>query len=178
MPHKASVISSTRRTETPARYISNLRFFDRALAPPITLDDCRLKPLLAKLRYLQPHFLRPWSADCAHNGRRGCPDVLSLRSYRCALQSRSASASYSVQCLLHTPSNDTVEVAPDPFIISRDDITQRTRCSLNHGGPPVQPDSGQSALSICAKDFVHHQIAHGASRGDSTLYSIGSTRSL
>jgi hypothetical protein len=25
-------------------------------------------------------------------------------------------------------------VAPDPFIINRDDIAQRTRCSLSHGG--------------------------------------------
>ena len=40
---------------------------DRALAPPITLDDRRLEGLLAKLRYPQPH--QPWSVACARSGR-------------------------------------------------------------------------------------------------------------
>src|SRR5262249_19420683 len=32
------------------------RFLHRALAPPVTFDNCRLERLLAKLRYLQPNF--------------------------------------------------------------------------------------------------------------------------
>ena len=58
VPHKASVMSSARRTETPARY-TDQRFLDRALAPPIALDDRRLKGLLAKLRYPQLHCIHP-----------------------------------------------------------------------------------------------------------------------
>src|SRR5262249_30101159 len=39
-----------------------------------------------------------------------------------------------VQRLLHAPSHDPVEVALDPLVVNRDDIVQRTRCSLGHGG--------------------------------------------
>src|SRR6516164_6620489 len=50
-------MSSTRRTDTRARYIHlDQRLFDRALAPPIALDDRRLERLPAQLRNPQPHL--------------------------------------------------------------------------------------------------------------------------
>src|SRR5581483_6594871 len=39
-----------------------------------------------------------------------------------------------VQRLLHAAADDTVQVVLDPLIVNRDDIAQRTRCSLSHGG--------------------------------------------
>src|SRR5262249_21730703 len=34
----------------------------------------------------------------------------------------------------HTSSHDPVEVVLDPLVVDRDDIVQRTRCRLGHGG--------------------------------------------
>src|SRR4029450_765788 len=56
VPHNASVMSSTRRTDTPARYISISASSNRALAPPIALDNSRLKRLLAQLWYPHPYL--------------------------------------------------------------------------------------------------------------------------
>ena len=56
LPHRASVMSSTRRTDTPARYISNQRLLHRALTPPVALDDRRLEGLRPKLWDLQAHL--------------------------------------------------------------------------------------------------------------------------
>ena len=39
-----------------------------------------------------------------------------------------------VQRLLHAASHHPVEVVLDPLVVNRDDIAQRTRCSLGHGG--------------------------------------------
>src|SRR5678815_2612767 len=39
-----------------------------------------------------------------------------------------------VQRLLHAAPHHPVEVVPDPIVVDRDDIVQRTRCSLGHGG--------------------------------------------
>src|SRR5262245_7827798 len=53
----------------------------------------------------------------------------------CALHSRSASASSrAVQRLLHASSHDLVDVVLDPLVVNRNDIVQRSRCNLGHGG--------------------------------------------
>jgi hypothetical protein len=39
-----------------------------------------------------------------------------------------------VQRLLHTAPHHPVEVVLDPIVVDRDDIVQRTRCRLGHGG--------------------------------------------
>ena len=39
-----------------------------------------------------------------------------------------------VQRLLHTAPDNTVQVVLNPLIVNGDDIAQRTRCSLSHGG--------------------------------------------
>src|SRR5262249_60427091 len=39
-----------------------------------------------------------------------------------------------VQRLLHRATDHTVQVTFDPLVINRDDIAQRTRCILCHGG--------------------------------------------
>jgi hypothetical protein len=49
VPHNASVMSSTRRTDTPLH---------RALPPPIALDDRRLERLLPQLGHPQRHLAR------------------------------------------------------------------------------------------------------------------------
>ena len=43
LPHSASVMSSTRRTETPARYISMRASSTLLLPAAIPLDDCSLE---------------------------------------------------------------------------------------------------------------------------------------
>jgi hypothetical protein len=53
---------------------------------------------------------------------------------RCALHSRSASASRRAFRVSSTlPRTTPVEVILDPLVVDRDDIVQRTRCSLIHG---------------------------------------------
>jgi hypothetical protein len=39
-----------------------------------------------------------------------------------------------VQCLLHRAPNNPVQMTLDPLVVDRDDIAQRTRCILCHGG--------------------------------------------
>src|SRR5262245_24340221 len=39
-----------------------------------------------------------------------------------------------VQCLLHRAPYQPVQVVLDPLVVDRDDIAQRTRCILCHGG--------------------------------------------
>jgi hypothetical protein len=53
VPHSASVMSSTRRTETPNWIHLNQRFLDRALPSAIAFNNCRLKGLPPQFRYLQ-----------------------------------------------------------------------------------------------------------------------------
>lgn len=49
-------MSSTRRTLTPARYISISASSTRRLAPPVTLDDRRFEEQVAQLRNAQRYF--------------------------------------------------------------------------------------------------------------------------
>lgn len=57
VPHWASVISSTRRTETPAKYIHLYqRLHDRGLAASVTLYNRRLEGLPVLLGDLQGEF--------------------------------------------------------------------------------------------------------------------------
>src|SRR5215469_5856840 len=66
---------------------------------------------------------------------RGCPDSRShSRRSQPAAQPVRFGLEQGVQRLLHAPSHDPVEVALDPLVVNRDDIVQRTRCSLGHGG--------------------------------------------
>jgi hypothetical protein len=39
-----------------------------------------------------------------------------------------------VQRLLHAAPHDPIEVVLDPIVVNRDDIGQRTRCIVQHGG--------------------------------------------
>src|SRR6516165_3042555 len=40
-----------------------------------------------------------------------------------------------VQGLLHRPTDHPVQVIFDPFVIDLNNVAQRTRCILSHGGP-------------------------------------------
>jgi hypothetical protein len=72
-----------------------------------------------------------------------------------------------VQRLLHATANHPVEVALDPLVVNRDDIAQRTRCILVHGGSLLlswlrlatssSARFGAVALPNCAKDSVPHR---------------------
>jgi hypothetical protein len=53
VPQRASVMSSTRRTEIPARYISISASSTRALPPAIAFDDRSLEGLAPQFRNLQ-----------------------------------------------------------------------------------------------------------------------------
>ena len=107
---------------------------DRALAPPVTLDDRRLEGLLAKLRYPQL-YLAGLGLQLALvvAGSRIATGFAALVALRIAQPIR-LGVQQSVQRLLHAPSNHAVEVALDPLIVNRDDMAQWTRCSLGHGG--------------------------------------------
>jgi hypothetical protein len=102
----------------------NQSFLDRALPPPIALDDGRLKSLPAKLRYPQAHLAGlglQIALVMAGPGIATCLDTLvALRiakPVRFGVQQR-------VQRLLHAAPYDPVEVVPDPLVVNRDDIVQ------------------------------------------------------
>src|SRR5271169_4106168 len=107
---------------------------DRALPPPVTLDDRRLERLRPKLGYPQ--------LDLAGLGLQlalvvtGPPiatGLAALVTLRIAQPIR-LSVQQGVQRLLHAAAHHAVEVALDPLIVNRDDIAQSTRCILGHGG--------------------------------------------
>src|SRR5262245_28648274 len=125
VPHKASVMSSTRRT---GQVHLDQRLFDRTLAPPIALDDRRLERLPAQLRYPQP--------DLAGLGLQAALVVAGagIATRRAALiplriaQPIRLGVEQSVQRLLHGAPHHPFEVALDPLVVNRDDVVQQTRC--------------------------------------------------
>src|SRR5262249_48670170 len=93
-----------------------------------------LKRLLAQLRYPQPHLaslgLQLTLVMPSTGIATGFAALIALRiaqPIRLGLQQR-------VQCLLHATADHAVQVILDPLIVNCDDIAQRTRCSLSHGG--------------------------------------------
>ena len=89
---------------------------------------------MAKLRHLQPHLaglglqvaLVVAGAGIAA-GRAALVTLGVAQPIRLRIQKR-------VQRLLHAAPHHPVEVVLDPLIVDRDDVVQRTRCSLGHGG--------------------------------------------
>src|SRR5262245_56067953 len=65
-----------------------------------------------------------------HSGSNETSDGTRL-NYRCALHSRSGSAS---RRSTSPPPSHPLEVGLDPLIVNRGDIVQRTRCIVGHGG--------------------------------------------
>src|SRR5215831_3822584 len=110
------------------------RLLDRALAPPIPLDDGRLERLLAQLRYPQPYLASFGLQAALVVSGPGIPTCLAaLIALRIAQPIR-LGIQQCVQRLLHGTPHDPVEVALDPLVVNRDDIVQRTRCIVRHGG--------------------------------------------
>src|SRR5215475_8667140 len=121
-------MSSTRRTDTPARYISI------SASSTELLDNRRLEGLRPKLRDLQPYLAGLGLQLALIVARARVPTRLAaLIALRIAQPVRFG-LEQGVQRLLHAPSYDPLEVALDPLVVNRDDIVQRTRCSLGHGG--------------------------------------------
>jgi hypothetical protein len=105
--------------------------------------------------------------DEATNGRRG-PRVPTDRPLRSGSLVHYRYGGMHPRAGWENPSEGAKsKVVLNPLVVDRDDIVQRTRCSLGHGGsfsltwlhlkpPPVQPDSGPPALPKCAKHSVRH----------------------
>src|SRR5262249_30539871 len=55
-PHRSSMLSPARPTAPPRQIHLDQCLLDRALAPPIALDNGRLEHLPAQLRYPQPYL--------------------------------------------------------------------------------------------------------------------------
>src|SRR5262245_2774576 len=110
------------------------RLLDRALTPPVALDDRCLEGLRPKLWDLQPH-LASLGLQLALIVARACilTRLAALVALRIAQPVRFG-IQQSVQRLLHAPSHHPIEVVLDPLIVNRDDVVQRTRCNLGHGG--------------------------------------------
>src|SRR5262249_3750518 len=110
------------------------RLLDRALAPPIPLDDSRLERLLAQLRYPQPYLASLGLQAALVVSGAGIPTRLAaLIALRIAQPIR-LGIEQCVQRLLHGTTHHSVEVALDPLVVNRDDIVQRTWCIVCHGG--------------------------------------------
>ena len=117
LPRRASVMSSTRRTETPARYIS-------MRASSTLLFWRRYRSMMAASKDT-PLRRGTWSVTspevvvrlCGHNGRCGSPD-----GSRCARSGRPASrlrlfSQQFVQGFLHAAADQFLDLALDNFLI-------------------------------------------------------------
>jgi hypothetical protein len=110
--------------------------------------------LMAKLRHLQPHLaglslqvaLVVASTGIA-SARAALVTLGVAQPIRLRIQKR-------VQGLLHDAPHHPVEVVLDPLIVDRDDVAQRTRCSLGHGG----------SFSAHLVAFSHLQVSQIRSR--------------
>src|SRR5215467_3515149 len=118
----------------PCQIHLDQRLFDRALATPVALDNRRLEGLRPKLGDLQPYLagLGPQLALIVARAR--VPTRLAALVALRIAQSVRFGFKQRVQRLLHALSHDPVKVALDPLVVNRDDIVQRTRCSLGHEG--------------------------------------------
>jgi hypothetical protein len=128
VPHNASVMSSTRRTDTPARYIS-------ISASSTELSRRRYRSMMAvsnvcrrRLRYPQPNLASFGLQAALVVSGAGIPTRLAaLIALRIAQPIR-LGIEQCVQRLLHGTPHHPVEVALDPLVVNRDDVVQRTRC--------------------------------------------------
>jgi hypothetical protein len=116
-------MSSTRRTETGQVHLDQ-RFFDRALAPPVALDDRRLEGLPAELRHPERHFAGP-GVQLAWVSAR--PDVAArlrpLVAGRVAQPIR-LRLEQAVQRLLDRATDDLAEVVADPLVVDPHHVAQ------------------------------------------------------
>src|SRR5262245_46070156 len=111
----------------PGQIHLDQRLFDRALAPPIALDDRRLERLPAQLRNPQPHLAGlGLKAALVVAGAGIATCGAALIALRIAQPIR-LGIEQGVQRLLHGAPHHPVEVALDPLIVNRDDVVQRTR---------------------------------------------------
>src|SRR5215469_1581251 len=144
------------------------RLLDRALAPPVALDNRRLEGLRPKLRDLQPYLAGLGLQLALIVARARVPTRLAALIPLRIAQPICLGIEQGVQRFLHAPSHDPVEVALDPLVVNRDDIVQRTRCSLGHGGSfsltwlrlATSSSARFGAVSPnCAKDSVRHLVS-------------------
>ena len=72
VPHKASVMSSTRRTDTPGQVHLHDRFLNRDVPAPVALNDRRLKTSGDRASAPSTQLPQPGYAACASNARHAC----------------------------------------------------------------------------------------------------------
>lgn len=108
------------------------RLFHAALTPAVSLDDRRLKRLLAQLRHLQLHFARlGLQAALIVTG----PGVLARFAALvpvCAAQAVRLRIQHRVQGFLNRPAHHLAQVVPDPSLIDVDHVPHRLAFSLVH----------------------------------------------
>jgi len=98
---------------------------DRALAPPIALDDRGLECLPEELGYLQPNLTGMRLALVMAGS--GITTSLAALVALGITQPICLSVQQGIQRFLHAASHDPVEVALDPIVVNCEDIAQRTR---------------------------------------------------
>ncbi len=130
VPQRAWVMSSTRRTETPARYIStsaSSTLISRRLYRSMI---ARLEGQLAQLRHLQRH-LAGLGVELALV--MAGPGVDPLRRMLVALRPAELvrfGVQHGVQRLFHGRYDDFVEVVLDQAFVDGDHVTKGLRCAV------------------------------------------------
>src|SRR5262249_7866297 len=142
------VMSSTRRTDPPARYISI-----RASSTELWRRRCRSMIAVSNVAAAAsapssgPHQLGVQlalvMAGTGVTARFTALIALCIaKPVRFGVQKR-------VQRLLHRPSDHPIQVILDPLVVNRDDIVQWTRCIVRHDG----------SLSAGLVAFSHLQVS-------------------
>ena len=90
--------------------------------------------LLAKLRHLEPDLAGFGGQLALVVASAGIATGLAALIAPRIAQPVGLGVQQRVQRLLHAAPHHPVEVALDPIVVNRDDIAQRTRCILRHGG--------------------------------------------
>ena len=125
VPQSASVMSSTRRTEIPARYISINASSTEPLPPPVAFDDRSLKGLAPQLRNLEINLAgaglqRPFIAASA-----GILPSFATFVTCCPAKLVRLSIQHGIQRLLDRPTNHLAKMVSNPGFIDLDDLAHR-----------------------------------------------------
>ena len=153
VPHSASVMSSTRRTETPGEVHLDQRLLDRALPPPVALDDRRLEGLPPQLRHLQADLAGPGlQRSFVAASPRVLPRLAALVASGAAQPVR-LGVEHGVQRLLDRPADHLAEVIPDPTPrrSGSPDPSASPLASRPFSAPLSYPERSRLARQMCER---------------------------
>ena len=125
VPHSASVMSSTRRTEIARQVHLDQRLLDRALPAAVPLDDRGLEGLAPQLWYLEAYFAgaglqRSFVAASSGVLPRLAPFITARATELVCL-----SIQHRIQCLFHRAAHHLTKMVPDPGFVDLDHLTHR-----------------------------------------------------